>query len=310
MNLTIVFMGSPAFSVPTLEAIKAAGHRIVAVYSQPPKPAGRGLDLTPSPVNARAEAMGLAVRTPKSLRNEAEQADFAALAADVAVVVAYGLILPKPILDAPRLGCLNLHGSILPRWRGAAPIERAVMAGDAETGIEVMSMEEGLDTGPVALSGRVTIGPDETAGDLRGRLSGIGAALMVDALDKLEKGELTFAAQPAEGATYARKIDKAETRIDWSLQATEVHNRIRGLSPFPGAWCEMPLGKRLERVKIFRTEIAAGSGPAGTILDERLTIACGEGAIRLTELQKAGGRTLDGIAFQRGAAIAPGTRLP
>ncbi|MDR3494258.1 MAG: methionyl-tRNA formyltransferase [Ancalomicrobiaceae bacterium] len=310
MSLAIVFMGSPAFSVATLDAIAAAGHRVVAVYSQPPKPAGRGLELTPSPVQARAEALGLPVRTPRSLKGTPEQAEFAALAADVAVVVAYGLILPKPVLAAPRLGCLNLHGSILPRWRGAAPIERAVMAGDTETGIEVMQMEEGLDTGPVALSSRVTIGANDTAGELRERLQRIGAGLMVEALAKIEAGRLAFVTQSDAGATYARKIDKAETRIDWSLPAAEVHNRVRGLSPLPGAWCEMPLAKRLERVKIFRSELADGSGPAGTVLDDRLTVACGTGAIRLVELQKAGGKTLDTVAFQRGAAIAPGTRLP
>ncbi|MBE0693954.1 MAG: methionyl-tRNA formyltransferase, partial [Aquamicrobium sp.] len=238
MALRVIFMGTPEFSAATLRALAQAGHDIAAVYSQPPRPAGRrGLELTKSPVHLAAEALGIAVRTPRSLKGEDEQQAFRALDADVAVVVAYGLLLPKPILEGTRLGAYNGHASLLPRWRGAAPIQRAIMAGDAETGMMVMKMDEGLDTGPVALTERVAIGPDTTAGELHDALMETGAALMVRALAALEKGELVLSPQPEDGATYARKISKEETRIDWSLPAAEVHNRIRGLSPFPGAWC-------------------------------------------------------------------------
>jgi len=309
MGLRIVFMGTPAFSVPVLDALVAAGHEVVAVYAQPPKPAGRGLDLTPTPVHARAEALGLPVLTPRSLRDTEAQAIFAAHRADVAVVVAYGLILPKPVLEAPAHGCLNLHGSLLPRWRGAAPIERAVMAGDAETGIEVMHMAEGLDTGPIALSRRVPIGDDETAGALRERLSPIGAALMVEALAQLAAGRLPSLPQAETGVLYAAKILKTETRIDWTRSARDVHNHIRGLSPSPGAWCEMPFGSRVERVKILASRLAEGQGDPGCLLDERLTIACGDGAVRLVTLQKAGGKPVDADAFLRGAALRPGVVL-
>ncbi len=311
MSLRIVFMGSPEFAVPVLDAIVAAGHEIVAVYAQPPKPAGRGLELLPVPVHARALELDLPVLTPRSLKTPEAAAEFAAIEADVAVVVAYGLILPKPVLDAPRLGCLNLHGSLLPRWRGAAPIERAIMAGDTETGVEVMRMEAGLDTGPVALTARVSIGADETAGELRQRLSGLGAGLMVEALARLAAGSLGFVPQAADGVTYARKIDKAETRIDWSQPAKTVHDHVCGLAPMPGAWCEMTFGKRLERVKILGATLAegAGSGAAGTAIDDRLTVACGDGAVRLTLLQKAGGKPLGPDAFLRGAAVPAGTQL-
>ena len=302
MSLRIIFMGTPDFAAATLRAIHRAGHHIVAAYSQPPRPAGRrGLELTKSPVHRTAEELGIDVRTPISLKAQAEQDGFSALRADVAVVVAYGLLLPKPILEGTRLGAFNLHASLLPRWRGAAPIQRAIMAGDAETGMMVMKMDEGLDTGPVALTERVAIGPDMTAGELHDALMETGAALMVRALAALEKGELRLSPQPEDGATYARKISKEETRIDWSLPAAEVHNRIRGLSPFPGAWCEMTFGGKVERVKLLRSTLAEGSSAAGAVLDDELTIACGEGAVRLTQLQRAGGKPLDAEAFLRGA---------
>jgi methionyl-tRNA formyltransferase len=309
MPLRIVFMGTPDFSVPTLEAIHAAGHEIVAVYSQPPRPSGRGMATTPSPVHARAAALGLPVFHPVSLKGEEAAAAFRAHDADVAVVVAYGLLLPEAILAAPRHGCLNLHGSKLPRWRGAAPIQRAIMAGDAETAVEVMRMEKGLDTGPVCLSAVTPIAPDETTGDLHDRLAALGAALMVEALDRLERDDLPCAAQPDEGITYARKIEKAEARIDWSGDAKAIHDTIRGLSPFPGAWCEAPIGGKHERLKILRTTLGEGSGAPGEVLDDALTIACGTGAIRLVEVQRAGGKPVEAVAFRRGAGLARGDRL-
>ncbi|TIR96024.1 MAG: methionyl-tRNA formyltransferase, partial [Mesorhizobium sp.] len=254
MPLRVIFMGTPEFSVPTLSAIAEAGHEIAAVYTQPPRAAGRrGLELTPSPVQREAERLGLEVRTPTSLKAETEQQAFAGLRADVAVVVAYGLLLPEPVLEATRLGCLNGHASLLPRWRGAAPIQRAIMAGDVETGMMVMRMEEGLDTGPVALVEKCAIGPDMTAGELHDLLMARGASLMVDALAQLGINCLTFAPQATEGVTYARKIDKSETRVDWTRPAGEVHNHIRGLSPFPGAWCEVEIGGRVERLKLLRS---------------------------------------------------------
>jgi methionyl-tRNA formyltransferase len=242
------------------------------------------------------------VRTPVSLKDAGEQAAFRAFGADVAFVVAYGLLLPKPVLEGTRLGCFNGHASLLPRWRGAAPIQRAVMAGDAETGMMIMKMEEGLDTGPVALAERVAIQPDMTAGDLHDVLMEVGAGLAVRALAALEEGALALTPQAAEGVTYARKIDKAETRVDWSRAAPDVHNRIRGLSPFPGAWCEMEIGGKWERVKLLRSTLGEGEGQPGTLLDGRLTIACGEGAVRLVELQRAGGKALPADDFLRGAA--------
>jgi methionyl-tRNA formyltransferase len=310
MPLRVIFMGTPEFSVPTLRAIADAGHEIEAVYTQPPRAAGRrGLELTPSPVQREAERLGLEVRTPVSLKSDAEQQAFRALRADVAVVVAYGLLLPKPILEAPRLGCLNGHASLLPRWRGAAPIQRAIMAGDTETGMMVMRMEEGLDTGPVAMAEKCAIGPDMTAGELHDRLMHIGAWLMAEALARLKRDALTFTAQATEGVTYAKKIDKAETRVDWTRPAGEVHDHIRGLSPFPGAWCEIEIGGRLERLKLLRSTLSQGAGEPGGILDDRLTVACGSGAIRLVEVQRAGGRPIAAQEFLRGAKLEKGMKF-
>ncbi|ESW83569.1 methionyl-tRNA formyltransferase, partial [Mesorhizobium sp. LSJC280B00] len=269
----------------------------------------RGLELTPSPVQREAERLGIEVRSPVSLKSEAEQEAFRALRADVAVVVAYGLLLPKPILEAPRLGCLNGHASLLPRWRGAAPIQRAIMAGDTETGIMVMRMEEGLDTGPVAMVEKCPIGPDMTAGDLHDRLMVLGAALIVQALERLERNTLTFTTQAEVGVTYAKKIDKSETRIDWLRPAGDVHNQIRGLSPFPGAWCEAEIGGRVERLKLLRSTLSQGAGEPGGILDDRLTVACGSGAIRPVEVQRAGGRPIAAQEFLRGAKLEKGMKL-
>jgi methionyl-tRNA formyltransferase len=307
MPLRIIFMGTPEFAVPTLRAIAGAGHEIAAVYTQPPRPGGRrGLEAVPSPVEHAGRELGLDVRTPVSLKPRDEQEAFRALRADAAVVVAYGLLLPKPVLEGTRLGCFNGHASLLPRWRGAAPLQRAVMAGDTETGMMVMKMDEGLDTGPVAMSEKVAIHPDMTAGELHDELMVVGAGLMLRALLALEEGSLTLVPQPAEGVTYARKIDKAETRIDWSRPGREVHNHIRGLSPFPGAWCEMPIAGRLERIKLLRSTLSSGDGLPGTVLDDSLTIACGNGAVRLEELQRAGGKALRADDFLRGAKIEKG----
>ncbi len=310
MPLDVVFMGTPDFAVPTLDAIAAAGHRVLAAYTQPPRPAGRrGLELRPSPVAEAASGLGIPVRHPASLRDAEEQAAFQSLAADVAVVVAYGLLLPAQILEAPRLGCYNGHASLLPRWRGAAPIQRAIMAGDAATGMMVMKMDEGLDTGPVALVEPLTIGPDETAGELAGRLATAGAALMVDALALLQDGALPLTPQAVDGATYAAKIAKAEARIDWQHPAKDVHNRIRGLSPFPGAWCEGNFGAGLERLKVLRSTLTEGEGEPGALLDGPLTVACGAGAVRLLEVQRPGGRPMATQDFLRGAKLEEGTRL-
>jgi methionyl-tRNA formyltransferase len=310
MPLRIIFMGTPDFAVPTLRAMAGAGHEIAAVYTQPPRPGGRrGLEPVPSPVERAARKIGLEVRTPLSLRNEAEQEAFRALGADAAVVVAYGLILPKPVIEGTRLGCYNGHASLLPRWRGAAPIQRAIMAGDAETGMMAMKMDVGLDTGPVALADKVTIHPDMTAGELHDELMNVGAGLMLRALLALEEGSLVLSPQAAEGVTYARKIDKGETRIDWKRPAAEVHNHIRGLSPFPGAWCQMPVGGRTERVKILRSTLTRGNGLPGEVLDDSLTIACGEGAVRLEELQRAGGKALRADDFLRGGKIEEGMMI-
>ncbi|MBB3235435.1 methionyl-tRNA formyltransferase [Phyllobacterium endophyticum] len=310
MSLRIVFMGTPEFSVPILNALIGQGHEIVAVYSQPPRPAGRrGLELTPSAVQRNAEQFGIEVRTPTSLKSEEEQQAFRDLHADVAVVVAYGLILPAAILEGTRLGCYNGHASLLPRWRGAAPIQRAIMAGDDETGIMVMKMDEGLDTGPVAMAEKVKITAEMTAGELHDQLSLAGADLMVRAMAALERDSLTLTPQPDDGVTYASKITKAETRIDWSQPAIDVHNRIRGLAPYPGAWCEMEIGNELERVKLLRSILATGIGDPGTVLGDDLRIACGEGAVRLRSLQRAGGKIMDGLEFQRGAKILQGMQL-
>jgi methionyl-tRNA formyltransferase len=295
-------MGTPEFSVPALDALVEAGHEIAAVYTQPPRPAGRGQKDRPSPVHLRAEALGLPVRHPKTLRTPEAQADFAALHADIAVVVAYGLILPKHVLDAPRHGCLNIHASLLPRWRGAAPIHRAVLAGDAETGVCIMRMEEGLDTGPVLLRAATPIGPTDTTGDLHDRLAALGATLIVDALARLEA--LVPEPQPEEGVTYAAKIDKAEAAIDWRKSATEVDRQIRGMSPFPGAWTTHE-GRRL---KLLRSRLADGRGAPGEVL-HGLTIACGTGATDILEVQAEGRARQDAASFLRGAPIAPGTRL-
>jgi methionyl-tRNA formyltransferase len=310
MPLRLIFMGTPEFSVPTLRALAATGHEIAAVYTQPPRPAGRrGLELTKSPVHEAAEELGIPVRTPQSLKSTEEQEVFRTLDADAAVVVAYGLLLPRPILEGTRLGAYNGHASLLPRWRGAAPIQRAIMAGDRETGMMIMKMDEGLDTGPIALTEKVTIGSEMTAGELHDRLKEVGARLMVEAMAKLERGEMTFAPQPSEGATYARKIAKEETRVDWRRPAPEVHNHIRGLSPSPGAWCEMPFAGRKERVKLLRSTLAEGRGAPGEVLDDGLAVACGGGAVRLMELQRAGGRPMMAENFLRGAKIGKGTLL-
>ncbi len=309
MPLDIVFMGTPDFSAPVLDALVAAGHRVVAVYSQPPRPAGRGLAELKSPVHRRAEALGIPVRTPKNFKTDEDRAAFADLEADAAVVVAYGLLLPAAVLDAPRIGCFNVHASKLPRWRGAAPIQRAIMAGDAVTAVNIMRMDEGLDTGPVCLGRDVAITPDMTAGELHDTLSALGAELMVEALAGLEAGTLRAVPQPQEGVTYAAKIDKRETRIDFAKSATDVANHIRGLSPFPGAWFEANLGGKPERIKVLRASSIAKDGEPGVLLDGELTIACGKGAIRIEELQRAGKQPMKAADFLRGARLEPGTRL-
>jgi methionyl-tRNA formyltransferase len=306
MPLRLIFMGTPEFAVPTLRAIAAHGHDIVAVYTRAPKPGGRGMAIAPSPVERAARQMNLAVASPASLKSADAQAGFAAHGADAAIVVAYGLILPVPILQAVKLGCFNLHASLLPRWRGAAPINRAIMAGDGETGVTVMKMDEGLDTGAIAMTERVPIGADMTAGELHDIMAQRGADLMGRALAVLERGALQFAAQPAAGVTYAAKIAKAETRIDWAKPWRHVHNHIRGLSPYPGAWCEIASAGR---VKLLRTTTADGSGVPGVVLDDRLTIACGEGAVRIVQLQRAGRQPMNADEFLRGAPIAYGSRL-
>lgn len=302
--MRIAFMGTPDFAVPTLTEIVSSGHEVVAVYTRAPRPAGRGQAERKSPVHLAAEGFGIPVFTPKSLKGEDEQQAFAALDLDVAVVVAYGLILPKPVLDAPVHGCLNLHGSLLPRWRGAAPIQRAVMAGDTRTGVMVMRMDEGLDTGPVGLVDEMPIGPDMTTGELHDRMMLVGADLMGRALAALERGSLQFNPQAEAGVTYAHKIDKAEARIDWSKPAVEVHNLIRGMSPFPGAWFELELGGQKVRIKALRSTLAPGGGPPGQIWKD-LTIACGEGGVRLISVQREGKGVMDAESFLRGAGQLP-----
>ena len=301
--MRIIFMGSPDFSVPVLDALVAAGHDIACVYCQPPRPAGRGKKERPTAVHARALDLGLPVRHPTSLKSPDEQAAFADLKADIAVVVAYGLILPAPILTAPTRGCLNIHASLLPRWRGAAPIHRAIMTGDTETGICIMQMDIGLDTGDVLLRRATPIGSDETTAILHDRLSQMGATLIVDALANLDN--LTPTPQPETGVTYAAKIDKAEARIDWTQSATTIDRQIRGLSPFPGAWCEY----EGERLKLLGSHLARGSGAPGTALDDTLTIACGDGAVQITRLQKAGARAQDATEFLRGTSLPRDTKL-
>jgi methionyl-tRNA formyltransferase len=310
MSLRIVFMGTPDFAVPCLSELIGAGHEVACVYTQPPRAAGRGQKQRLSPVHAFANEAGLPVVTTPTLKDAHEQRGFAAHEVDVAVVVAYGLILPRAILDAPRLGCLNLHASLLPRWRGAAPIQRAIMAGDTETGVMVMRIAEELDTGPVCLSESMKIGADDTAGELHDALARVGADLMVRALAALERGSLECTEQPGEGVTYASKLEKSETRIDWTRPASDVHNHIRGLSPFPGAWFELEVQGKLERVKVLRSTLGAGEGSGdgapGEALDDALTIACGSGALRLTHLQRAGKKPMSGEEFLRGQSIAKG----
>ena len=300
MALPLVFMGTPDFAVPTLIEIVGGGHEVRAVYTRAPQPAGRGLEPQPSPIARQAERFALPVFTPKSLKGADAAAAMRAHGAEAAVVVAYGLILPKPVLDAFPLGAFNLHASLLPRWRGAAPIHRAVIAGDTETGVMVMKMEEGLDTGPVALADRVPIPADATTGDMHDELARRGADLTLRALAALEKGALQLTPQPATGATYANKIDKSETRIDWTQSWQTVHNHCRGLSPAPGAWYELP---GAGRVKVLRTTRGTGEGEPGRVLDDRLTIACGTGAVRLLELQRAGRQPMSAEEFLRGMPI-------
>ena len=310
MSLRIIFMGTPEFSVPTLAALAEAGHQIVATYTQPPRPGGRrGLDLQKSPVHQAAELLGIPVLTPVNFKDEADRQTFRDFDADVAVVVAYGLLLPEAILSGTKLGCYNGHASLLPRWRGAAPIQRAIMAGDHETGMMVMKMEKGLDTGPVALTKTVQIGETMTGGELHDRLMQVGATLMREAMAKLEAGDLPLTVQAEDGVVYAQKISKTETRIDFARPARVVHDHIRGLSPFPGAWFELEIAGKPERIKVLNSQPASGAGEAGTVLDDNLTIACAEGAVRLTRLQRAGGKALDAGDFLRGTPVAPGTRV-
>lgn len=301
--MRIVFMGTPDFSVPVLDALVDAGHDVACVYCQPPRRAGRGKKERPTPVHARALELGLDVRHPVSLRDAAAQAEFASLNADIAVVVAYGLILPQSVLDAPKQGCLNIHASLLPRWRGAAPINRAIMAGDAETGICIMQMEAGLDTGPVLLHRSTPIDEMETTDKLHDRLSELGADLIVEALSKLN--DLVAVPQSEEGVTYASKIDKAEARVDWACPAIEVDRLIRGLSPFPGAWTEI----EGQRIKLLGSRVVSGAGKPGQVLDDALTVACGTGAVQLLRLQRAGKAAQDADVFLRGNPVAAGTQL-
>jgi methionyl-tRNA formyltransferase len=296
-------MGTPDFAVPALDALVAAGHELACVYTRPPRPGGRGQKPRPSPVHARAQAVGMPVRTPASLRGPEAAAELAALRAEAAVVVAYGLILPQAVLDAVPRGCLNIHASLLPRWRGAAPIQRALMAGDTETGVSIMAMEAGLDTGPVLLAEAVPIGAEDTGGTLHDRLAALGARLIVEALARLDA--LTPVPQPQAGVTYAAKIDKAEARVDWTRPATEVDRLIRGLSPFPGAWAE--IGG--ERVKLLLSAAVSGDGAPGEVLDDRLTVACGEGAVRLLRLQRAGRAAMAAGEYLRGQPLRAGVRL-
>ncbi len=304
MSLRVVFMGTPDFAVPTLAELFGQRHEIAAVYTQPPRPKGRGLTPEPSPVAIFAAAHSIEVRAPETLRDAATRAAFAALEADVAVVVAYGILLPKPVLDAARLGCFNLHASLLPRWRGAAPIQRAIMAGDEETGVMAMRMEEGLDTGPILMAERVAIGR-RTSGELHDQLARLGADVMARALAAIERGSVIERAQDERGATYARKIAKDETRIDWTRPARELDCLVRGLSPQPGAWCQ----GRGERLKILYGDPVDGIGHPGEILDERLTVACGEGALRLTRVQRAGRAVAGADEFLRGLPLRRGERL-
>ena len=309
MSLRTIFMGTPDFAVPTLSALLGHGHEIVACYSRAPAPAGRGMALRLSPVHQAAERFGIPVLTPSTLRTPEALDEFRSHQADVAIVVAYGMLLPKDILDVPPLGCLNLHASLLPRWRGAAPIQRAIMAGDPETGVAVMKMAEGLDTGPVGMVERLVIDPELNAGEAHEILSRLGADLMVRALAALGRGGLSFREQSTEGVTYARKILNDECKIDWSASAQTIHDHIRGLAPFPGAYTMIDLGKGPERVKILRATITEGAGAPGQILDDALTIACGNGALRLLDLQRAGAKALPADLFLRGVSLPVGQRI-
>lgn len=309
MPLRLIFMGTPEFAVPTLLELVAHGHEVTAVYTRAPKPAGRGMKLQPTPVEQEARRLGIPVLTPTTLRTPEAIEEFRAHDADAAVVVAYGMILPQAILDTPKLGCFNLHASLLPRWRGAAPINRAIMAGDAETGVMVMKMDAGLDTGDVAMAERIAIADAMTASDLHDALARLGGDLMVRAIGALERGRLQLTKQSEEGVTYAAKIEKAEARIDWNGPAREVLRHIHGLSPFPGAWCEMPIEGEPVRVKILRCAIAGGAGAPGTLLDDRLSAACKDGAIRILELQRAGKAPMKAEDFLRGTPLKPPMRL-
>jgi methionyl-tRNA formyltransferase len=308
--MRVIFMGAPEFAMPTLASLIESDDTVVAVYTRAPRPAGRrGLEVTKTPVHRLAESRGLPVVTPATLRTEEAQSEFRSFRADVAVVAAYGLILPSAVLAAPTFGCLNVHGSLLPRWRGAAPVQRAVMAGDAETGVGLMRMEEGLDTGPVAREIRTPIDAGETAGELTARLARLGATLIDGSLAELVAGRLIFRPQSAEGVTYARKIEKSEAQIDWTVDAVGVRNHIHGLSPSPGAYGEIDLGERNERIKILRAAVVDANGPAGAVLDGYMTVACGEGAIRILEAQRAGKSAMSGRELMRGAKIAIGARF-
>jgi methionyl-tRNA formyltransferase len=309
MPLRLIFMGTPDFAVPTLLALADHGHEIVAVYTRAPKPAGRGMKLQATPVEVEARRLGIPVLTPKTLKTPEAEAEFRAHGADAAVVVAYGMILPQNILDAVPLGCFNLHGSLLPRWRGAAPIQRAIMTGDKESGVMVMKMDAGLDTGDVAMAERVAITDVMTTTDLHDALSPLGADLMVRAMGALERGKLQLTKQSEQGVTYAAKIDKAEARIDWTKSAHDVLRHIHGLSPFPGAWFEVLLDGEAVRIKVLCCEVSKGSGIAGTLLDDRLTLACGEGALRILELQRAGKPPMKADAFLNGTPLKAGMRV-
>jgi methionyl-tRNA formyltransferase len=309
MPLRLVFMGTPDFAVPTLLELVAYGHEIAAVYTRAPKPAGRGMKLQATPVEQEARRLGIPVLTPTTLKTEEAQQEFRAHNADAAVVVAYGMILPQAILDAPKLGCFNLHASLLPSWRGAAPINRAVMSGDAETGVMVMKMDVGLDTGDVAMAERLTITDRMTASDVHDALARLGADLMVRAMAGLERGALQLTKQSANGVTYAAKIEKAEAKIDWNKPAHAVLRHIHGLSPFPGAWSEVSVDGEAVRVKILRCEPAKGTGAPGALLDNQLTIACADGAIRVVELQRAGKAPMKAAEFLRGTPLKPGARF-
>jgi methionyl-tRNA formyltransferase len=309
MPLRLIFMGTPEFAVPTLLELVAHDHEIAAVYTRAAKPAGRGMKLQPTPVEQEARRLGIPVQTPSTLKTPEALEEFRSHHADAAVVVAYGMILPQAILDAPKLGCFNLHASLLPRWRGAAPINRAIMAGDAETGVMVMKMDVGLDTGDVAMAERLAIMDGMTASDLHDALAPLGGDLMVRAMGALERGMLQLKPQSGDGITYAAKIDKAEAHIDWNRSAREVLRHIHGLSPFPGAWCEMRLEGAVQRVKILRCEIGGGSGEPGTVLDDRLTIACAQGAVRVLELQRAGKQPMKAEEFLRGTPLTAGVRF-